>query len=105
MSKKQRTLLDLLSEIPAHRKYSKEDRYNDFRQLFTSTEQGKRVYAEILSWTHLFQPDVSGTGSIDVNRTFVRTGERNIGLKLLGAVNIEPPQSPPVQSRKPKGEE
>jgi len=98
-----RDLIQLLAEIPPQQKYTKEDRYHDFRQLFTGTEQGQRVYAEILSWAHLFQSSVP-PGEIDVNRVFVREGERNIGLRLLATVNIEPPLTPEKQSRKSKGE-
>jgi len=103
-AKKKPDLLQLLAEIPAHKTYSPEEKYHDFRQLFMGTEQGKRVYAEILSWSHIFQSNVSGAGTIDVNRTLVREGERNIGLKLLGAVNVEPPLTPQKQRSKPKGD-
>lgn len=91
-------LLDSLSELPISDNYTPKDRYQDFRQLFTGTEQGKRVYRELLSWGKLFVPSVHSS-PIDPLRMAVIEGHRNFAVKLMAAVNIEPPE----QERKTHG--
>ncbi len=86
-------LLDSLNELPATNNYSSKDRYADFRQLFTGSEQGKRVYRELLAWGKMFSSSVSGN-PIDTNRVIFAEGHRNFIIKLIAAVNIEPPEQP-----------
>lgn len=92
-------LLDSLNELPLSENYTPKERYNDFRQLFTGTEQGKRVYRELLSWGKLFNPAIQGT-PIDPYRMAVAIGERNFATKLMAAVNIDPPEQPQKARRK-----
>ena len=90
---------DLLSTLAAlpNQPYSPQDRYQDFRQLFTGTEQGKRVYREILAWAHTFRSSLPTP--VDPYLLAFKEGERNMGLKLMAAVNIEPKEKPKQQKR------
>ena len=95
---------DLLAEItalPSSTGYTPEERYQDFRRIFTGSEEGKRVFREILSWAHLLQPSVRST-PIDPYLTHIREGEANIGRRLLITVTREPPDKPLTQTRKQK---
>lgn len=91
-------LLEILNQLPEGN-YTPQDRFHDFRQLFMGSDQGKRVFKEILSWGHIFQSSVTGN-PVDSNRVLVREGERNISLKLMAAVNLEPPIQPEKQEKK-----
>lgn len=84
-------LLDSLSELPITENYTSKDRYNDFRKIFTGTEQGKRVYRELLSWGKLFNSPVQGN-PIDPYRMAINVGHTNYAIKLMAAVNIDPPE-------------
>lgn len=92
-------LLAELAALPGVEGYSATQRYQDFRQLFTSSEQGKRVLREILSWGHLLQPSIYGT-PVDPYLTHMREGEANMARKLLATVYREPPAPPKGQTRK-----
>jgi len=86
-------LLDSLNELPITANYSSKDRYADFRQVFTGSDQGKRVYRELLVWGKMLSSTVSGN-PIDTNKVIFAEGHRNFVLKLIAAVNIEPPEQP-----------
>ena len=86
-------LLDSLNELPRTDNYSQKDRYADFRQVFTGSEQGKRVYRELLVWGKMLSSTVSGN-PIDTNKVIFAEGHRNFVIKLIAAVNIEPPEQP-----------
>ena len=86
-------LLDSLNELPITNNYSPKDRYADFRQVFTGSDQGKRVYRELLVWGKMFNSSVSGN-PIDTHKVIFAEGHRNFVLKLISAVNIEPPEQP-----------
>ena len=86
-------LLDSLNELPSTQNYSSRDRYADFRQVFTGSDQGKRVYRELLVWGKMFNSSVSGN-PIDTNRVIFAEGHRNFVIRLIAAVNIEPPEQP-----------
>ncbi len=86
-------LLESLNELPITGNYSAKDRYTDFRQVFTGSEQGKRVYRELLVWGKMFNSSVSGN-PIDTNKVIFAEGHRNFVIKLIAAVNIEPPEQP-----------
>ena len=64
------------------------ERYQVFRQVF-DTDEGRKVFREILSWCHLLKPSVQGV-PIDPYLTHVREGERNIGLRLTHTLSTEP---------------
>jgi len=86
-------LLDSLNELPKTDNYSNKDRYTDFRQVFTGSDQGRRVYRELLVWGKMLSSTVSG-GTIDPNKVIFAEGHRNFVIKLIAAVNIEPPEQP-----------
>jgi hypothetical protein len=90
-----------LASLPSLQGYSKKDQYHDFRQLFMGTEQGKKVFAQILEWGHLLRPSSSGK-PIDPYLTHVHDGESNIARKLLVTVINEPPEPQAKQQSKPK---
>lgn len=92
-------LLSALASLPATEGYTPKERYHDFRQLFTGTDQGKRVLRELLSWGHLLQPSVINS-PIDPYQTHIREGEANVARKLLVTVMREPPEKPATQTRK-----
>ena len=86
-------LLDSLNDLPATDNYSAKDRYVDFRKLFTGSEQGQRVYRELLAWGKIFNVGIHGT-PIDPYKMMIAEGHRNFATKLMAAVNIEPPEQP-----------
>lgn len=90
-------LLKALEELPSNDNYSPKDKYADFRQLFTGSEQGKRVYAELLAWGKIFNTSVHGS-PIDPYKVMINEGHRSFATKLMAAVNIEPPEQPTKQS-------
>lgn len=63
------------------------ERRRDFQRVFLSDATGKRVLHTILAWTHLYQSSVVDG---DAFATHVLEGERNIGLKLLSMLIVEP---------------
>jgi hypothetical protein len=83
-------LLDQLSSLAAPENYNPKDRYHDFKRTF-STDEGKRVLREILSWGRMFKPSIQGA-PIDPYLMAIREGERNLVLRLLATVYIEPPE-------------
>ena len=86
-------LMESLEELPSTENYTSKDRYTDFRQVFMGSDQGKRVYQELLSWGGLFNSSVRGN-PIDPLRVMMDAGQRNFATKLMAAVNIEPPEKP-----------
>ena len=83
----------LLELLPGGDYQNDSDRYQDFRQLFMGSDQGKRVLYEILSWGKLFRPGVMGS-PIDPYALAIAEGKRHLTLQLLSIVNIEPPTQP-----------
>ena len=66
--------------------YTEMDRYRDFRALFTDSEAGKRVLAEILAWGHIWHSSMDP----DPHHTSFQEGERAIALKILASIEVEP---------------
>ena len=89
--------LETLTSLPAAEGYTPNDRWHDFRKVFTSDE-GKRALREILSWCHLLKPSIIST-PIDSHLMAMREGERNIGLRLLATINNEPRPKPERTTR------
>ncbi len=94
-------LLDSLNELPATDNYTPRDRYVDFRQVFTGTEQGKRVYRELLAWGRLFNTKIT-QGPSDYYKIGIAEGHRNYATKLMAAINIEPPEQPETTTKQRK---
>ena len=66
-----------------------QDKYRAFRKVFMDSDEGKQVLREILSWCHLLKPSVMGS-PIDSNAVMVLEGERNLGLRLIMSLTVEP---------------
>lgn len=70
--------------------YSRSGRYRDFRAVFqghSTPAQGRRVLWQIFFWGRMYAPvAVSG----DPHMTYFRDGERNIGLRIMQTMNMEP---------------
>ncbi len=94
-------LLDEITKLSTTDNYSPKDRYHDFRRIFMQTDEGRRVLREILSWGGMFRSPVLAN-PIDPYRTHVLMGQRNIALKLLDVVYVEPKEQPIKQVRQPK---
>jgi len=70
--------------------YGAVERYKDFRAVFlgdSTAAQGNRVLWQIFEWCRMYQR-VAAPG--DAHETYFRDGERNIGLRILVALNHEP---------------
>ncbi|MEQ8193819.1 MAG: hypothetical protein RIB59_04955 [Rhodospirillales bacterium] len=80
-----------LREAALGRRYTKIDRYRDFRAVFLATRQGRRVLWQILEWAHVYR-SVAVRG--DSHQTYFRDGERNVGLRILAVTNAEPGAQP-----------
>ena len=91
-------LLDELAALPSQEGYSPVERYRDFRKVF-STDEGKRVLREILSWGRLFRAPILGK-PIDPYAMAVAFGERNLALKLMATVYTQPTDKPSTQRKK-----
>lgn len=90
MKNEQSDELDVLAKLPPSTdRYTADDRYRDFRNVF-GTAEGQRVLREILSWGHVFRPSAAGH-PIDPYLMVLREGQRDIALKLLHTYSYEPP--------------
>ena len=89
---------DLMAELGASQVAGRTplDRYREFRQVFLGTDAGKRVMHDILTWGHVWKSTaVKG----DPHETYLREGERNMALKLITTIQIEPRTQPTEQQR------
>ena len=97
---------DLMVELGAVANDSRTpmDRYREFRQVFLGTEEGKRVLRDILGWGHAWRPvEVMDPTNLNAAyHTFRNCGERNLALKILTAIEVEPGIRPTQQTRQPK---
>jgi hypothetical protein len=85
-----RAFFDALIKARLGDNYGETDRYRDFRAVFlgqSGPEQGNRVLWQILEWTRIYQR-VAAPG--DPHETYFRDGERNVGLRVLVTLNVEP---------------
>lgn len=92
---------DFLARLPNSPFASDSDRYNAFRRVFMSTDEGQMVLKEILSWGKLFKTPIYSS-PIDQIALNIATGEKNLAIKLMMIVNNEPPEPPKVTTRKNK---
>lgn len=72
--------------------------HQDFQQLFTGSEQGKRVLRTILLWSRMWGTVFDKDSRIHA----FKDGERNLGLKILTAIHVEPKPLPTKATKKPK---
>jgi len=75
-------------------------RYKDFSQLFFSTEQGIRVFKEILGMGYMLNDPVKyNKYGVDENATLISTGERKLALMIHKTATVEPPPPPPSTTK------
>ncbi len=67
------------------------DRYRDFRRVFLSTDEGRRVLDDILWLAHVNRP-LSGRDNPYVLNS--SEGQRVLALKIAAIAHIEPPAEP-----------
>lgn len=86
-------LNDLLSELAtAHsRNRTPLDVYREFREVFLGTDVGRRVFYDILSWGRISAPCAV---KADPYETYRREGARELALRLIAAVHVEPRERP-----------
>ncbi len=68
----------------------------DFRALFFSSPQGKRVFHQIMDWAGFFRTSVVKG---DPYATHVREGEKNLAARVWAACLHEPVE-PPTTTKK-----
>jgi len=71
--------------------------FDDFRKLFFSTEQGRRVFHQIMTWGGQFRTSVVPN---DPYGTHVREGERSLAARILASTLREPKILPEKQNRR-----
>jgi len=69
----------------------------DFRGVFLSTPQGKRVFHQIMDWAGILRTAIVKG---DPYATHVREGEKNIGARVWAACVQKIHEQPTTQSRK-----
>jgi hypothetical protein len=69
----------------------------DFRFLFFSSPQGKRVFNQIMSWSGFFR---TGVVKGDPYATHVREGEKNIAARIWAACLTEVRERPTETNKK-----
>lgn len=86
---------DLAASHPGKHAYTDMDRYRDFRAVFLTTDQGKRVLHEILGRGHVLHAGLT----FEPHRLFFQEGERNIALWIFGKARVEPKALPVMQTK------
>lgn len=94
--------LAMLAELSIPEDYHPNDRYHDFRKVFLETDEGRRVLKLILSWGHMLNSHAIGK-PVDANRILLSEGGRNLALRILAVMMVEPPVKQTKQSTKDKG--
>ena len=93
--------LEILAELSVPEDYNPIDRYNDFRKVFLETEQGRRVFKQILGWGSLLRVHPMKS-PIDPYMTERLEGQRNLVLRIFAIMLVEPSKRPDKQTTKTK---
>jgi len=81
----------LLRDLASYGEYEGAmDMYREFRSVFLTTDEGKRVLSQIMNWAHVMR----STADPEPIQMGILNGERNIGLKILSAIESEPKHLP-----------
>lgn len=93
--------LEVLRELAAFGDYPNTyegslDAYRDFREVFLGSERGKRVLNQIMSWGHTMR----STADEDAARMAILNGERNLSLRILATIEVEPQPRPATATRR-----
>ena len=89
---------ELASAHPGKR-YTRLDKYRDFRRVFLDSEQGMRVLYEILSWGNVFSSTAT-IANFEPYQTMFHDGENNIALRIMSTMNAEPKERPTSSKEK-----
>ena len=73
--------------------------YEDFRAVFFSSTQGKRVFNQLMVWAGFFR---TGVVKGDPYATHVREGEKNIAARVWAACLTEAVERPTETKRRGK---
>lgn len=68
--------------------YGKADRHRDFARLFLATEQGRRVFAQMMTMGRLFGPCHNPDAGAE--RNAFEAGRRDLALQIFDIVNVIP---------------
>lgn len=86
-------IVSRLERARAGKRYSPQDRYRDFRQVFLGSDQGMRVLYEIIGWGNQFQSSAE-KGSHDPYKTAFHEGQRSLAIKIIFTLGNEPKARP-----------
>ena len=89
--------LEHLEELPSIKNYTNNDRYHDFRKVFT-TDEGKRVLRYILERGGVFK-EPALVSPIDPCMLAAQRGRRQLALEIM-AFTYNEPQEPPKQQKR-----
>jgi hypothetical protein len=78
--------------------YTAMERYRDFRALFLSTEQGRRVLSEILKIGFVAKSTTQPGGPIDPYRTHLHEGRRTLAMDIFYHATVEPAATRPERA-------
>ena len=73
--------------------YKPMDRYRDFRRVFLSDEQDRRVLYEVMTFCGMFR-SAAPRAEFETNETFFFNGQQDIGFRLLATMHAEPKARP-----------
>lgn len=93
---------ELLDMLIASSQYGTDmERYKDFREVFFGSEQGQRVFKEILGMGYMLNTTVKyNKYGVDTNATLITTGERKLALLIHKTATHEPAMAPPKRQTK-----
>ena len=95
-----------ISGVQAERRDPR-DRYREFREVFLTTDAGRRVLYDILKWCHRYGTPISRnpeTGEAHLYNNFINMGEHHIGHLILKAIHKQPRPDRPTSTRKSEGD-
>lgn len=102
MAKRKKTLAiaaavaELQASAPMGPDYTETDRYREFRQVFLSSEQGKRVLWHIMDLGNLFGTAFDPNPHIHAQNE----GWRNLAVRIFQIAHVEPKAKPTKQNVK-----
>lgn len=85
--------------------YTATDRYRDFRELFLSSDNGRRVLAEILKIGFAAKSTTPPAGPIDPYRTHLHEGRRTLAMDIFYHATVEPTATRPERAISQRPEE
>lgn len=77
------------------------ERYQDFRQVFLGSDQGRKVLNEIMRWGHAFRSN-SNVAGYDPVKMNIADGQRGLANRILTTAHVEPKAKPTIANSKPK---